>query len=254
VFKRARGFVGGGLILALSASSAAFEVAVPGNQPLTAVEEGELEGLLGRPVATALQQMGVTPQLRIIPFKSGYAMVHHGKVDMMLSTLKTAERAAQAHYSAPIVNEYTLLAVRKGAAVEVEDLAALKRWRLGGRLGFSYPLLEQHGIEPVRLKGDVEGVKKLLRGHIDLMMLGSLTGPYLLQQHGWQEQVTFLPVALGKVPLGVAVSRQSWSAEQLSQFEQAIAEYQAGPQWPALLSEYQLGAWLRGWPILGDEL
>ncbi len=238
------------LLMSQPAIAEPFIVAAPGNQPIATIDKGELDGLMGHAVAHALKEMGIDYQPRLLPFKRAYHMVHNGQIDMALSTLKTESRNRQALYSHPILTEYTLLAIPKGNTIHINHIDDLTHLRIGGRLGFSYPLLKAHQIEPIRFQDYESGLKKMVRGQIDLMMIGCITGPYLLQQLGLSDQIEFLPISVGKTPLGVAVNKARWDQKKLHQFETIIDNYQKTTEWRQLLSDYHIESWVHHWPLI----
>ena len=179
---------------------------IPENLPFTGLTEGRATGLIGEAATISLQSMGYEVKCRHVPFARLYKWVHSGRMDAGASLFKTPERQSLAHYSAPIVTEYTIIAVPKGKAFPLDQINDLTGKLIGGILGFNYPTLDKLNFPLVRERSYLANLKKIGVGRIDGILIGSITGRYLAQINGFSDKMEFLPNAVGKVGLGVAVS------------------------------------------------
>ena len=121
-------------------------IGIPGNAPFTELKNGEINGVIATTAATALRAMGCEVTGKTLPFARLYKWVHAGRLDVATSVLKTPERALLAHYSIPIVTEYTVVMYARGRKAPPSTLSDLVGLRVGAQLGFRYPPLDGRGI------------------------------------------------------------------------------------------------------------
>lgn len=227
-------------------------VGIPGNAPFTGLSDGKVTGIIAEATVQVLEAMGhrVTPER--IPFARIYKWVHSGKLDVGTSMLRTEARAAQAHYTGPVVTEYTLIAVPKGKAFPLRTVGDLKGRKIGGMLGFKYPSLDAQGIPLVRERSYELNLRKAARGRLDGILIGSITGPFLVERLGLSDKIEFLPVAINPVPLGAALSMKRFDKKDLRAFEEALAALKAGPEWRQILENNGVNDYIRTWPVLDN--
>lgn len=212
------------LIWSQPAVSCEVIMGIPGNAPFTELERGKIRGVIAEAANEALRNMGCRAKGQQIPFPRMYKWVHDGRLGMATSVLKTPTRAKLAHYSLLIITEYTVVMVPKGRAFPMNKPSDLQEKRIGARLGFKYPPLEGSGIKLMRERSYEVNIRKVAGGRIDGTLIGSITGPYLAQRLALADKVEFLPKALGKVELGVALSRQLFNEEANRRFQIQITQ------------------------------
>ena len=230
----------------------ALSLGIPGNAPLTGLDGSRATGIIAETTVIALQAMGrrVTP--RRLPFKRMYSSVHAGRIDVAVSVLRTEERAKKAYYSAPIVTEYTLVMVPRGRAFPLQRLSDLEGKRIGAQLGFTYPGFERTNIKLIREKSYEVNIEKVANGKLDGALVGSITGPYLANQLGISDRVEFLPVAVGRAPLGAALSRAAFTHDDLAAFDTAVRDFQASAAWREVLAANGVEDLIREWPLVTE--
>ncbi len=178
---------------------AQFTMAIPGNEPFTGAKDGKPAGLIAEATADVLKAMGREVNLRNLPFKRMYKWVHEGKVDVAISVLKTPDRAKLALYTDPVITEYTVIMVPAGKVFKLNKVADLKYRRIGGQLGFRYPPLDGVGVKLIRERNYQTNIAKIASGKIEGILIGSVTGQYLVKNLGYTGQVEILPKAIGSV-------------------------------------------------------
>jgi polar amino acid transport system substrate-binding protein len=238
------------LAFASGVAASPLKVSVPNNAPFATVENGQVSGVLAEIAAHVLTGMGYELDVQVLPFKRAYHQVHKASLDVAMSVLATPKRITQAHYSNAIIFEYTLILVNQGSAFKFQTLGDLKGKKLGARLGFKYPELAHADVQLDRHSDYQSSIKKLHAGRLDGVLVGSLTGPYLLQQLGMTDQFDYLPTAVSKVPLGIAVSYKMWDYEQLEQFNTALRKFENTLAWQRIISTNGVTDWVRQWPLV----
>ena len=169
---------------------------------------------------------------------------------MATSVLKTEKRATLAHYSPPIITEFTVVMVPKGLAFSLNKPADLKGKRIGGQLGFRYPPLDGSGVRLIRELSYEVNIRKVAERRIDGILIGSITGPYIAERLGLADQVEFLTKALGKVDLGVALSLTLFNEERLRRFNRELAKLGRSTRWNEILHDNGVSALVRPWPLI----
>ena len=227
-----------------------LSLGIPGNAPFTGLTGTRVTGVIAETTIAALEAMGWRVAPRRLPFKRMYKWVHTGRLDVALSVLRTPERAELAHYSAPIVTEYTVIMVPKGRTFPLRRVTDLEGRKIGGQLGFQYPQIDGTGVKLILEKDYDTNIRKIAEGKLDGALIGSITGPFLVQRLGLSDQIEFLLSALGAGPLGAAFSKSALTNDQLAEFDAAIEDILAGPRWHEILFANGTGDLVKEWPIV----
>lgn len=245
-------FLGLGLLAAPDVSARELKAAVIAESPLAMVEpsSGTVSGLVGGAVDTILRQTGHLPRYEAFPPARAYHLVEIGAVDLLLTALRTSDRAALAHYSAPVVTEYNVLVVAKGQGFPFGRLSDLVGRSIGGRTGFRYPTLDAaEGVIIERNISSEANIQKMLAGRLDAVVVGSISGIEDLRRSGQFDKVEFLPMAVDAVPLGVAFARGAFSEEDVLNFNTRLASLKQSPQWGLIMGRAGAGDLVRSWPL-----
>jgi polar amino acid transport system substrate-binding protein len=237
------------MLISHSVVGQTLTVSVSNNAPLATLSDGQLHGVLAQAAAYVLADMGYNLKPKVMPFNRTYSLLHKGDIDVALSVLATPERLALANYSAPIVIEYGVILVARNKGFSLQRIADLEGRKIGAKLGFKYPDVEASGIELIPAKDDQTNIRKLLSGRLDGVILGSLTGPHLIEQLGLDAEVDYLPLAVSKVPLGIGVSLKRWSAADMQHFNRGIKALKASPEWSKIMSENGILKNDLNWPV-----
>lgn len=227
-----------------------LSLGIPGNAPFTGLEGTHITGVIAEATVFALRSMGREVLPRALPFKRMYQWVHAGNLDVAVSVLRTPERATLAHYSIPIVTEYTVIVVPKGRPFPVQRVSDLRGKRIGGQLGFVYPQLEGIGVELIYEKDYLTNLQKIAAGKLDGALIGSITGPFLARRLGLLEDIAFLPMAIGSVPLGAAFSKTAFTEDDLAAFNAALEHLLQSAAWQHILSTNGIADLVKEWPVV----
>ncbi len=231
-------------------AACSVSVGIPGNAPFTGMDGPRVTGAIAQAAVEVLRRLDCAAEPRELPFPRMYSWVHDGRLAVATSVLKTPDRARQAHYTRPVMTEYTVVMVPRGGSFPLDQVADLQGRRIGGRLGFKYPPLDGLDVD-LQLERSYEiNIRKVANGRLDGVLIGSITGPYLAEQLGLAGQVEFLPNAIGKVDLGLALSREWFTADQRSRLDDEIASLQQSSRWREILSGNDISALVRAWPVV----
>jgi polar amino acid transport system substrate-binding protein len=229
----------------------ALSLGIPGNAPLAGLDGEHVTGIVALATVAALEEMGRQVTAKRLPFKRMYHDVHSGRLDVAVSVLRTEERARQAYYSAPIVTEYTVIMVPRGRGFPFRRLADLDGKRIGAQLGFVYPGLQQTRAQLIREKNYEVNIRKVAAGKLDGAVVGSITGPYLARELGLSDRIEFLPLAIGEVPLGAALSKSAFDESDLAAFDAAVSKFRGGAEWRKALAAKDIAQLIKAWPVAG---
>jgi len=240
-----RPFLAGAAALALAAAvrparADAVRVAVPSNEPVVFVDGGVPQGPVGVVARAAFERIGWQPVWEQgIPYPRLYEGVHEGVYAAGLATFGTPARRALAHYSIPIVTEYSVLAVRRGEAFPFAAAADLAGKTLGTRIGLSYPAIDAVAAITKEAVADDEGnVRKLLAGRLDAAVIGSVGSLFKLRGAGLADGIEILPTAIARIGLGVAVDDGRYGQDVVDRIDATIREMTTGADWPSVLDRF----------------
>jgi ABC-type amino acid transport substrate-binding protein len=235
-------------------ASEPFIIGIPENAPISIIEGDKPKGLMGDLIATVFNNMGLEYKAISVPFARMYKWVETGKIDLALSVLETPERQKKAYYSVPVLAEYNLILSKNGQTLDANNATGLKSIRLGGILGFTYPALENANIPILRERSHLVNLKKMTRGSLDGIIIGSIVGPYWVKKAGMQERVAYSSHAINKIDLRIALSKSRFSKEDLNKINQNILLVLASSQWKKIAFNNGFTGTGKTWPIASYKI
>jgi len=135
------------------------------------------------------QRLGIKTDIQVYPYERCIRQMKTGERDMLLMAKKTKERQKYLLYTDVSVNDPQLLyyATNRNNAFEWSDWSDLNKLAIGGVRGFNYgkfhDAAKKHDITLELTENDLQNVKKLLAGRIDLVMLNRSTAQHFLSTH-----------------------------------------------------------------------
>lgn len=215
------------------------------------MQSGKPSGIILESIDLVLKRMERRPAYVIVAASELADAVRDGSVGLGAAAVLPPGRDGDTLFSAPIVTEYHLVAVRAGTRKEVKRVADLRGLLLGGRDGHRYPLLEADpDIELLRFHADGDQIRNLIQGRIDAAIIGALSDTYGLRTEGVMSRIEILGHAVGAVPLRALLSPKRFAPSDLGEFDRVLAEVQAGPAWTAILERNAVADLVRQWPLL----
>lgn len=233
-----------------TAQACEVSLGIPGNPPLSSLEQNKIKGVIAEVTVLALKQMGCRVKPRQLPYPRMYHWVHGGKIDVATSVRRTPKRAALAHYSPPIITEYTIVMVPKDQPFPLETPDDLKDKFIGALLGYQYPALTNLEVTLQRSRNDTVNILRVARKRLDGALVGSITGERMARELELADRVEFLPKALGAVPLGTALSTEAFSTSMRAAFDAEVLKIQASKRWIAILDANKVSSRRTVWPIV----
>lgn len=225
-------------------------VAVPGNV-FAALDKGDPRGIFVQAMDAVLRQMGRAPIYISIPTSAVYKSMEEGKLDVGTVVVPLARDAERAWFSAPVLKEYSVVAVLSNKGFPLASVADLRGKSVGARLGYLYPLLENDpAIKIVRYRSDGEMIRALLFGDVTAVLLAGMSDLRGLRNEGVAAKIDILPKAVGSVPLVAVFSRKSFTKDDVDAFDRLMAEFQNTPEWQAILNQNGFADLIRDWPMV----
>jgi ABC-type amino acid transport substrate-binding protein len=221
------------------------------NNVYASLYDGLPNGIMVEAINTVLVDMGWHPRYIVMSGAEVAAAIKEGMIGVNAVTVQTPSNAGVGLYTAPIVNEYNIVAVRQGQNLTVDRLADLHGLHLGGRAGYLYPLLDADpAIQLERFPQDGELIRNLIHGKIDAAIISALSDVYRLRAEGVMTRIKLLKHAVGIVPLRAVLSVRRFTPDNLKDFDERLEILKAGPDWEAILQRNGFADLAIEWPII----
>jgi len=133
----------------------------------------------GGPVAeltvTALRNAGYEVDVRFMPWARALRLGEQGKVDGLIGVWHSPERERSFFYSEPVVSNRIVLCRRGTAGPDhFTNWEAIRPFMVGVVRGYANPEgLAAAGVRTEAVTDDLQNLRKLMAGHIDLVLIDS---------------------------------------------------------------------------------
>lgn len=209
----------------------------------------EIVSSYGQPVAAAfldvmapllVEGMGLQPTVETMSRGRMLHELKQGTLDIGFPVEHADDREEWLIHSSPLAIEQLVLVVPVGEQFGV-SLDTLKFKTLGGRLGTSYPELDQRSdIRIERFDSLHTGLRLMEARRVDALIVESQSLlPALLKQTNFG-RTEVLPTAIGNADLAVAFSRQRFSDRDVWRFNYALTKLMDKPAYEFMLNHYGL--------------
>jgi polar amino acid transport system substrate-binding protein len=133
----------------------------------------------------ALREAGHTPSLRFMPWARALQWGEQGRVDGLVGVWHSPEREAAFLYSEPLVeNRIVLCRLGDHGPARFTDFEALRPYTVGVVRGYADPPgLVKAGVKTEAVVEDLQNLRKLAAGRIDLALIDSRVAQHLIAQH-----------------------------------------------------------------------
>lgn len=142
------------------------------------------EGYANAIVRAAFCEMGIEVRFEYFPWSRALKLASDGSWDASAIWAFSETRSRELYYSVPIVEGQDVFYYRVGTDFDWQTLEDLRRWKLGGTIGYSYPALNDAAgkiVVPMeRAPSDMLNFRKLLAGRIEVFVADRRVGEYLL--------------------------------------------------------------------------
>src|SRR4051812_28222329 len=143
----------------------------------------------GGPVAeltvSALRNAGYEVEVRFMPWARALKLGEQGKVDGLIGVWRSPERELSFIYSEPVVsNRIVLCRYGSSGPDKFTSFEALRPFTIGVVRGYADPPgLAAAGVRTEAVTHDLQNLRKLVAGHVDLALIDSRVGEYLANRH-----------------------------------------------------------------------
>lgn len=177
----------------------------------------------GGPVAeltvTALRNAGYDVEVRFMPWARALRQGEQGQVDGLIGVWRSAERERTFFYSEPVVSNRIVLCRRGTAGPDrFTTWDAIRPYTVGVVRGYADPEgLAAAGVSTEAVTDDLQNLRKLVAGHIDLVLIDSRVQQYLSRRHLGPKAalVDCLQPAVQEHPQYLVVSRSTTGGEAI---------------------------------------
>ena len=213
--------------------------------------DGRPEGVILETIDTILLRWGREPVHVVMQGADTAVAMQDGIVGINSVTVETPSNHGAALYSDPILTEYNVIALPAGKDLTLNTLSDLHGMRLGGRVGYQYPLLDPDPqIHMERYSQDGELIRNLIMGRIDAAVVSALSDVYKLRAEGVMPRIHLLNRAVGIVPLRAALSNKLFAAADLERFNATLAGLKASGEWQDILERNGFADLAVDWPLI----
>lgn len=208
-------------------------------------EELKAYGYVSDIVKQAFAEEGIEVAYTFLPWKRGFEDAKTGKLDGSIVWSKTEERAADFHYSEPVLDLQTVFFMKKDGSFDWTDKASLEDKKLGGVIGYSYGLEDEEKAGKIKITriGNAQGnYKKLMAGRIDATPEDEAVGYNMVHELGLADQVEAHPKPLKSRSYHLIVSKASANAERyVAAFNKGLKKLQDSGKFQAIVEAARRG-------------
>jgi polar amino acid transport system substrate-binding protein len=196
------------LVLAATEYPPYYSESLPGGGPVTEL------------TLAALHKAGYQTEVRFLPWVRALRLGTTGQVDGLIGVWHAPEREAAFLYSKPVVANRIVLCGRAGhlPVPRFTRFEALKPYTIGTVAGYADPPeLAAAGLKTEAVTDDLQNLRKLLAGRIDLALIDSRVARYLADRHlgAAAREMQCLQPPVQEHPQYLVVSRHAKEAERV---------------------------------------
>lgn len=177
--------------------------------PFSMMEGGEVGGLSSLVIRESLKRSGIPGHFTMLPWARAQLLARKQADTCMYSAVRTSDREPHFLWIGPLAVDQIALFARRDKPVVLTSLADARRYRVGSYVGDAYgDYIARQGVTLDRAPTDGNNLPKLLSGHIDLWVAGSMVGSFRVKQAGLDDRVSQVMV----VPVSDLSATRVWLA------------------------------------------
>lgn len=159
--------------------------------PFVYKENGSWTGIDVDMIREICKQHGLEPEFKDLPWKRGLNDVEKGKVDGMFPLFRTEERIKFMYFPSEYIDTVkTVILVRKGSEIKINNLDELKDKKVATVAGFSYgPVFDNHAGLKKEECNDMETQARILhKGRVPAAVAPDLPFGFISRKLGFQDK------------------------------------------------------------------
>jgi polar amino acid transport system substrate-binding protein len=169
----------------LATTVSALSLVTEDYPPFNMLEENQVSGIASLILRDAIKRAGIRAQFDLYPWARALALAKARKDTCVYSTVRTPEREPQFRWIGPLVEDKIGLFATVENPIRLKTIADARGYRVGGYLSDAYgDYVEHQGVAIDRSPSDTNNLPKLMAGHIDLWVAGTIAGPYRAKREG----------------------------------------------------------------------
>jgi len=175
-------------------------------------------GYMSHIVSEAFAEEGIEVEYVFLPWKRGFEDAKEGKFQGSLIWGYNDDRAKDFIYSDTVAELGTSLFYNKSKPIEWNEATDLKKYRMGGVIGYAYGIeeLEKQGVLKIeRIGKDVGNYKKLAAGRLDIVLEDTEVGHESINKLGMADKLAAHPKTLKSRKYSVIISKKAPNAQAL---------------------------------------
>ena len=206
-------------------------------------EDSEGHGYIAEIATAALQRAGYDAEYYFAPLKRALALAEQGKVDGVLGAYYAEERTSYLEYSEPMGDIRVNFFRRADKNIAYTQLSDLTPYTIGVLSGTSLvAALQKDGLQAEEANGNLNNLKKLLVGRIDLFVGTTEWILYDLRANfsqAEQDQIMVLdpPYQIQQVYFTTAKKKEN-SAQIIKDFNDGLKQIKADGTYQAILEKH----------------
>ncbi|MAD89916.1 MAG: hypothetical protein CMK64_09455 [Pseudoalteromonas sp.] len=194
------------LTLLLSGACYAKQLTIAiGEYPPFSGKKLEQQGIVPRIIRAAFASEGYMVKFVFMPWGRSFKAAKSGRYDAAAYWFCTPKRKQDFYCSEPLYYEATYFYFNKRKPLETwSSLEDLQGFNIGATTGYSYTaqfwqLAKQKKLKVDSVTSDLQNLKKLVKGRIDLFPMATIPASHLIKQHFSREEAE--QIAFNSKPL-----------------------------------------------------
>lgn len=234
------------LIVALLSSLSAWGYTVTAAQnpwpPFAMKGSANNQGIAIDIVTEALSTQGHQLQVKILPWSRAVEDVKEGRIDLLIATWFTQERANYLIYSDSYLENQLKFIKKSGDSFEFDGITSLNNKKIGIVRGYGYgdEFLNATNFSRPEANEFISNLKKLKSGRIDLTLEDELVAKASIAKNGFNAgDFSFTNNALSVNPLHVTSGKENpKSTELIEAFNAGLAVIKSNGKFNEILAKY----------------
>ena len=151
--------------------------------------KGKIDGLATDVVREIMRRLGINQRIFVWPWARGYRSAKYGPNYVLFSVSYTDTRAPLFHWVGSIYKLNSNLYAKLGSGITINSLQDAKKIPSIGsyRDSMDEQILEEQGLENLHIvTNNVQNIRKLMAGHVDVIAATDLTLPSMVKKAGYE--------------------------------------------------------------------